>query len=258
MFVAYFRPMKIVWRNILLEWKKKDGKKESCVPKACFPKLLKKLMEELNKNARNNIVAGFRKTGINPVDQNQVLSRLPTEGEGEEEEVEKSILDLLKELRYGTTSVNQTKRKKKLNVIAGRSVRDGTEGDETEDYVDSEDGDVKNKKRKEAAGTKKGKGKGKKSKKQNEKEVMDQNEKLDIELMPFVYDDEFEIENEYTLGLPMCEEDNKDRFEDFNTSTQVLSDILNIEKEEKQKNKINIISIENYTCSMSEVETYLL
>ncbi|CAG4941405.1 unnamed protein product [Parnassius apollo] len=116
-------------------------------------------------------------------------TRLPVEDCGEE--VEKSILDLLKELRYGTTTVKQSTRKRKLNVIAGRSVGDGTEGknssdyDETEDYVDSEDRDFKNKKRKEASkGTeisKKGKGKGKKSNKQNEsnakENVIDQNEK---------------------------------------------------------------------------------
>ncbi|CAG4993648.1 unnamed protein product [Parnassius apollo] len=179
-------------------------------------------------------------------------------------------MDFLKELRYGTTTVKQSTRKRKLNLIAGRSVGDGTEGknsrdyDETEDYVDSEDGDVKNKKRKEA----------------NIENVIDQNEKnteetlkdyvdsedgdfknkkrkeaskdcenYDIKSMPIVYDDEFEIENEYSLGLPMCDEDNKERFGHLNTSSQVLADITigNIEKEEKQNKKINFISIKTFS-----------
>lgn len=61
--------------------------------------------------------------------------------------------------------------------------------------------------------------------------------------MPFVYDDEFEIANEYSLGLSTSEEYNKDRY------AHVLADIPigNIEKKEKKKNKINIISIETLT-----------
>lgn len=36
-------------------------------------------MEELDQNAKTNILAGFRKTEIHPIDVNQVLNRLPAE-----------------------------------------------------------------------------------------------------------------------------------------------------------------------------------
>lgn len=61
--VAFFRPMKVAWRQILQKWKKTDGRSLSCVPKGCFPRLLKLLMDQININSENNIRAGFRKTG---------------------------------------------------------------------------------------------------------------------------------------------------------------------------------------------------
>lgn len=61
--VAFFRPMKIAWRQILQKWKKTDGRSLSSVPKGCFPRLLKTLMDEIKINSENNIRAGFRKTG---------------------------------------------------------------------------------------------------------------------------------------------------------------------------------------------------
>lgn len=57
--VAFFRPMKQAWRQLLLKWKKTDGRTLSTVPKGCFPKLLNLLIEELKQNSENNIKAGF-------------------------------------------------------------------------------------------------------------------------------------------------------------------------------------------------------
>ncbi|XP_037869003.1 uncharacterized protein LOC119628945 [Bombyx mori] len=134
--VAFFRPMKMAWRNILVKWKKTDGKSQTSLPKGCFPKLLKKLMEDLSENAKQNIISGFRKTGIKPIDPNQVLSRLPEEldvKESGENEVEKSVLDILKEMRYGTTNINEPKRKRKLEVIPGRSVGSSEDYGKTEE-----------------------------------------------------------------------------------------------------------------------------
>lgn len=45
--------------------------------------------------------------------------------------------------------------------------------------------------------------------------------------MPILYDIEFIIENEYSLGLPLCEEDNTYMFGNINTSEQVLTDNTN-------------------------------
>ncbi|CAH2097635.1 unnamed protein product [Euphydryas editha] len=73
---------------------------------------------------------------INPIHANQVLSRLPEETdvkEGRENEVEKSVVDVLKEMRYGLINTKGPKRKRKLEVIPGRSVGS------SEDYEDTEE-----------------------------------------------------------------------------------------------------------------------
>ncbi|XP_060802603.1 uncharacterized protein LOC132902258 [Amyelois transitella] len=135
--VAFFRPMKTAWRQILLKWKKSDGSNETSVPKGCFPKLLKNLMEIIQDNAASNLKAGFKKTGIYPLDPTQVLSRLPdevTDTERYKDAVDKSVLNLLSEMRYGTMGIKENTRKRKLNVVAGQSVSASTE----EDYVESE------------------------------------------------------------------------------------------------------------------------
>jgi len=45
--VAFFRPLKQVWKTILKEWKKGPGRKEPSVPKSIFPTLLDKLITAL-------------------------------------------------------------------------------------------------------------------------------------------------------------------------------------------------------------------
>lgn len=133
--VAFFRPMKIAWRNVVLKWKKTDGKNQATIPKGCFPKLLCKLMKELSDNSKTNIMAGFKKTGIYPINEEEVLSRLPEVQNNENKSIiEKSVLDLLKEMRYGTMNITEPKRKKKLEIIPGRSV-----GTESEDYIETEE-----------------------------------------------------------------------------------------------------------------------
>lgn len=124
--VAVFRPMKMIWRNLLDKWKKSDdGRLQSCVPKGCFPLMLKLLIDELSVNAEKNIKAGFRKCGIVPLDCNQVLARLPQQEENEEAKitaVSESFYKLLKEMRYGSMNIREPKKKRKLEVVAGRSV----------------------------------------------------------------------------------------------------------------------------------------
>ncbi|CAH2088891.1 unnamed protein product [Euphydryas editha] len=110
--VAFFRPMKIAWRNVVMKWKKTDGKTQATIPKGCFPELLNKLMEELRCNSKVNIIAGFRKTGIYPINEQEVLRRLPEVQNNENKtEIEKSVLELLKEMRYGTMNITESKRK---------------------------------------------------------------------------------------------------------------------------------------------------
>lgn len=134
--VAFFRPMKRGWRQLLLKWKKTDGRQLPTIPKGCFPKLLKLLIDELQINASKNIIAGFKKTGISPLNATEILARLPGEDLGEDHEsaVEDSILTLLKEMRYGSMNIVEPKRKRKLNVLPGKSVAP----EEIEDYAETD------------------------------------------------------------------------------------------------------------------------
>ncbi|XP_065670511.1 uncharacterized protein LOC136089008 [Hydra vulgaris] len=76
--VAYLRPMKINRRKTLCEWKEKGkGRRVASLPKDEFPRLLDRLITNLNEHGNDNHRTGFRKTGIFPLDRSQVLSRLP-------------------------------------------------------------------------------------------------------------------------------------------------------------------------------------
>ncbi|CAF4954788.1 unnamed protein product [Pieris macdunnoughi] len=135
--IAFFRPMKMAWRNILLKWKKTDGRTQASVPKGCFPRLLKVLINELSDNVETNLKAGFRKAGIIPVDRDQVLSRLPS-SENEDPNksryaVDKSVLQLLKEMRYGTMNIKNNK--KKVRVIPGKLVNIDPESKDLENKI---------------------------------------------------------------------------------------------------------------------------
>ena len=72
--VAYFGPMKKQWRTILTAYKQSSRRSSQTVSKDQFPKLLKKLMKMPNQE--QNLISGFRKWGIFPLDKNQVLQRL--------------------------------------------------------------------------------------------------------------------------------------------------------------------------------------
>ena len=77
--VAYFRPMKIIWRNILSEWKETGkGRQAPSLPKDEFPRLLNCLMNKMSEHGKENLTAGFCKAGIFPLDKSQVMSQLPS------------------------------------------------------------------------------------------------------------------------------------------------------------------------------------
>jgi len=74
--VAFFRPIKVSWRQILEMWKKTGaGRKQATVPKDVFPSLLKELTETTKERASENIKAGFEKCGIVPLNKMKVISR---------------------------------------------------------------------------------------------------------------------------------------------------------------------------------------
>lgn len=72
-----FSLIKTNWRAILFEWKETRGKHEPIMPKHWIPTLIRKLMKEIHEEFGNNLVSGFQKCGIFPLDKNEVLRRLP-------------------------------------------------------------------------------------------------------------------------------------------------------------------------------------
>ncbi|CAG4984463.1 unnamed protein product [Parnassius apollo] len=127
--------MQRAWRQLLLKRKKTDGRQLPTIPKGCFPKLLKLLIDELNINASRNIIAGFKKTGISSLNGHEILARLPDRDLGADNQsvVEDSVVTLLREMRYGSMNIIEPKRKRKLNVLPGKSVA----AEEIEDYAEN-------------------------------------------------------------------------------------------------------------------------
>ena len=76
--VAYFRPLKTSWCSILNGFRKtKVGQKESAIPKDIFPQLLSQLVKALEEgNGKANLIKGFKKCGIVPIDVTPLLARI--------------------------------------------------------------------------------------------------------------------------------------------------------------------------------------
>lgn len=239
--VAFFRPMKIAWRNIIYQWKKTDGRKQTSIPKGCFPALLANLMDNLKENARNNILAGFKKTGINPIDPTQVLSRLPgyKDKTHQIEAINESVLDMLKDMRYGTMGINEPRRKRKIVVEPGKCTSVEESYVETEPEKNEEPKKIKNTRKKtktentnennnKPSTSYKGKGAGKKTKTQLVTPVIETDSLLHLNSMPILMlDNDILVDHTETV-----QNDNENYFNDDvatnNTSSgkiRILSDI---------------------------------
>ncbi|XP_063232409.1 uncharacterized protein LOC134536584 [Bacillus rossius redtenbacheri] len=128
--VAFFRPMKNSWRQILEEWKKGPGRNEASVPKDKFPGLLKKLVSTLKED---NVRSGFRKCGIVPLCRNKVLQMLPSIDSSAQSEtqstqqspavqaIDSTFKELLKSLRQSDSPKTRQKRRR-VTVIPGKSM----------------------------------------------------------------------------------------------------------------------------------------
>lgn len=119
--VAVFGPLKRVWREILTEWKRTH---KGVVPKSVFPSLLKSLLEKSKDRMSNNIVSGFRATGIIPFNPELVLKSIRKRpAEGTNEVMKESFTEVMNAI---VAPLDQTstrpKRKAKINVPPGKSV----------------------------------------------------------------------------------------------------------------------------------------
>lgn len=127
--VAFFRPLKMAWRSILEKWKQGPGRNEASLAKDKFPPLLKELCGTLKET---NVIAGFKKCGIVPLDRSKVLNMLPsgksigTDKVNDEqvrsmEAADESFVKLLKTLRH-LDAPQAKKTRKKVDVAPGKSV----------------------------------------------------------------------------------------------------------------------------------------
>ncbi|CAH2016663.1 unnamed protein product [Acanthoscelides obtectus] len=115
--VAFFHPMKVAWRKILTEWKASvQGSRETVVQKSSFPVLLNRLIDILEPTREANLISGFRKCGIFPLDVNPFRTVDQTA-------LQDSFLQSLEAKRLEWTKGGTTKRRQtKLNITPGKSV----------------------------------------------------------------------------------------------------------------------------------------
>lgn len=117
--VAFFRPLKAKWRQVLKEFKEKY---KGTINKTVFLGLLKKALDSM-QNASKSMQAGFRATGIHPLDSTQVLKRLPKETDGYDsnDSWAESFIEVLKEARFGQAAETK-QRKRRLQVEPGQAI----------------------------------------------------------------------------------------------------------------------------------------
>lgn len=146
--VAFFRPLKMQWRQVLEEWKLKN---RGTLPKDKFPYLLAQCLHNLNRDgcAKKNLVSGFSATGIVPLDGNKILKRLPTPTTPETRELREtswseSLNEFFQEFRQSETQPKQPVRRKRLAVLPGKSIGDddlpvaGTSGEKDQTLSEEE------------------------------------------------------------------------------------------------------------------------
>ena len=128
--VAFYGPLKRYWRSILDEWKVRCGKKSSTLTKESFPGLLRKLYTKLypdEMDMSTNIIAGFKKCGIYPLNPDEVLKCLPDSELAERTnddinaDVSGAVVEMLRSLR-GVDEEPTRKRRKKISVEPGKSI----------------------------------------------------------------------------------------------------------------------------------------
>lgn len=122
--LAFFSPLKTVWRRQLTEWKLKY---KGAIRKDQFPRLLKKTLDELQGHVATNLKAGFKKSGIAPLNRNKVLECLPKPKINQEDDCHASAAawtssfeEYLQSTREKETVVKP--RKKKMTITPGKSL----------------------------------------------------------------------------------------------------------------------------------------
>ena len=129
--VAYYGPMKIHWRDVLIKWKKTDRRKTGSLQREVFPQLLNKLVSKLQEKGSENLMNSFAKCGIYLTDSTPLLNRLPRTESNEIQchdfqeasfNVFSCAMDMFETMRNGSPSKGETSKKQsKALVSPGKS-----------------------------------------------------------------------------------------------------------------------------------------
>nr|CAH7745020.1 unnamed protein product [Callosobruchus chinensis] len=123
--VAYFSQLKAAWRTVLTQWRAtSQGKTAVTLPKNKFAQLVKKSLDVIEPNSKQNMAAGFRCTGIFPTDRKIVFRKLPSYGKDAVEvqsAIGESFKSFLTDLRDSDLG-KKTRRKFQVPITAGKSV----------------------------------------------------------------------------------------------------------------------------------------
>ena len=142
--VAFFAPLKKLWRNLLREWRITPcGRKTGTLGKEDFSTLLTKLVSQLLVNAAENLKGGFRKCGLVPFNP-EVYDTLPIANVmSPRKAMDQSVLGILQELRGDDEEEpgpSNSKKRTKLDVQPGKSVVvPEEESDDSDENDDDED-----------------------------------------------------------------------------------------------------------------------
>lgn len=118
--VSFFRPLKLTWGNIIEDYKS-EHPSSSSVDKSAFPQMLSTLLntlqsEEGGNRIKQNIISGFKGTGICPLDVNALIKRLGTAADlddyNNEEALNDSLTKVLQGKRFSKGSLPAPKRQK--------------------------------------------------------------------------------------------------------------------------------------------------
>ena len=128
--VAFFGPQERQWRKIVEEYRKQNPS-QSSVQKTRFPRLLNKLVGNMEMKNRANLIAGFEACGIHPFNPQRVLRKFPqvrssTASGGNETrspfKISAALLEFLQPFKYSPRDESKPGPRHKLAIEPGKSV----------------------------------------------------------------------------------------------------------------------------------------
>jgi superfamily I DNA/RNA helicase len=98
-------------KNVIYKYKM-TNKNAKCIPKCDFHTLLNDCLNNMNidkktntnEQIKNNLVSGFKATGIMPFNPDSVLRRLPDYNDDHTNEVADNLIEFLKEQRFSSST----------------------------------------------------------------------------------------------------------------------------------------------------------